>query len=56
MENIVKRQDKEGNVYALPESLQYRFDADCDEAVIAQPEEAIGLWIDIKTNYESYKV
>jgi len=48
------RQDREGNVYELPEVVAIDFDIDADEAVRSEPDEAIGLWIDIKTKYKRY--
>jgi hypothetical protein len=50
------RQDRDGNVYTIPQSEIAQFDWDCDTAVAADPDEAIGLWIDIKTKYKNYMV
>jgi hypothetical protein len=48
------RQDKEGNIYAIPSAEINEFDNDCDEAVYAEHDEAIGLWIDIKTKWKRF--
>jgi len=50
------RQDKEGNIYTLPSQEILGFDRDCDDAVIADADEAIGLWIDIKTKYKRFMI
>lgn len=50
------RIDRDGNEYILPEPELIDFDIDTDEATNAEPDEAIGLWIDIKTKYKNFMV
>lgn len=48
------RIDRDGNEYILPETEAIDFDIDADEATNAEPDEAIGLWIDIKTKFKRF--
>jgi len=50
------RIDRANNTYAIPSDEVEEFDYECDTAVMAESDEAIGLWIDIKTKWKKYKV
>jgi len=49
------RQDREGSAYRIPAEDIKDFDYECDCAVSAPSDEAIGLWIDIKTKWKRFK-
>jgi len=51
-----KRYDPYGNIYVIPEEHIIDFDNLCDGAIEAEPDEAIGLWIDIKTRFKKWMV